>query len=190
MSTEKMPLLVGAAHRVLIIASSCAYGELSGTGVSLTGGLSVIFLSMDERAKFKQFGELVSKRRLALGLNIAQAAERGGLSDKRFGQIERGEGHLPNQSTLSKVDRALNWEPNSSAGALHGDTPPTPLGKKVLSERDVQRLVRFELALQRFGVTQTPAARNLTADGQSGYTLNDETVDALIDILESLPPSS
>ncbi len=158
--------------------------------MSLTGELPVIFLSMDERAKFKQYGELVSKRRLALGLTIAQAAERGGLSDKRFGQIERGEGHVPHLSTLSKVDRALKWKPNSSAGALHGDTPPTPLEKKALRESDVQRMVRLELALQRFGVTQTPAARNLTADGQSGYTFDGPTIDALIDILNSLPPSS
>lgn len=174
---------------VSIIASSWDYVGLAEPGVSLKGELPVTLLSM-EPAKFKRFGELVRERRLALGLNIAGADARGGLSDKRFGQIERGAGDVPNLTTLGKVDIALDWKPNSSAKALHGDIPPTPLEGKPLSERDVERLVRLELALHRFGVTRTPAARNHTVAEQDGYKFSGEMIDTLCDILESLPPSS
>ncbi|WP_159848454.1 helix-turn-helix domain-containing protein [Nocardia sp. CY41] len=156
-------------------------------------------------AQLKRFGELVRARRLKLGRTIAQAAAVGDMSEKTLGQLERAEGHIPSLTTLGKVDVAVDWKPGSAVAALHGNTPPKPLEEDELNDEekerriredmerrvreDVERQVRFELALKHAGVAQA-AARNHIFDEEKGYKLSGAMVDALIELLYTLPPSS
>lgn len=137
-----------------------------------------------DRAKLERFGKIVRKRRLGLGLTQDQVAMAGGPSDKRQTKIENGAPPAPSLTTLAKLDMALRWEPGSAAAAFNGDAP-TPLGGQTFTADDIDRRVALALALERAGVTK--AARH-TARGVNGV-LTDEVIDALIDLLNSLPPA-
>lgn len=139
-----------------------------------------------EQAKLKRFGGWVRARRRELGLTLAETQQAGGPSDKKLGEIERGDAiYTPNRDTLAKIDVALKWRPGSSAAALHGGVPPIPINESVYTEEEVRRRVMLELALERAGVRKV-AARN-HEDDQS-VRLSGEVIDQVIEILNSLPP--
>lgn len=136
-----------------------------------------------DMAALKRFGMTVRGRRLALGLTQDQVTAAGGPSDKRQTKIENGTPPAPSVTTLAKLDKALRWEPGSAAAALNGGTP-TPLEGRTLTTEDVERRVALALALERAGVTDL-AARGATREANG--ILNDEVIDSLIDLLNSLP---
>lgn len=64
--------------------------------------------------------EAVKARRTELGLAQGDLASRGGPSVVVVGQIERQQQPHPQALTLSRLDRALAWEPGSAAAVLAG----------------------------------------------------------------------
>ncbi|AZI65522.1 MULTISPECIES: hypothetical protein [Rhodococcus] len=78
----------------------------------------------------KRFGDIVAKRRSALGLNRKQVQQNGGPSDTKLAAIESGDSDARmHSSTLEKLDTALQWVPGSASRALSGGEP-TPLSSQ------------------------------------------------------------
>lgn len=69
----------------------------------------------------------VKARRTELGLAQGDLSGRGGPSVVVVGQIERMQQANPQALTLARLDRALDWEAGSAAGALAG-RDPKPIG--------------------------------------------------------------
>lgn len=142
-------------------------------------------LEFMEKASLERLGRTVRERRLALGLTQDQVTEAGGPSDKRQTKIENATPPAPSITTLAKLDVALRWNPGSAAAVLNGGTP-IPSEARTLTEEDLERRVALALALERVGVTNA-AARGTPRGG--GGILNDDVIDSLIDLLNSLPPA-
>ena len=141
---------------------------------------------MDE-AKLKRFGRIVRERRKELDLLQDDVAARGGPSDKRQTKIENGRPPVPSVTTLRNIDVALEWEPGSASATLRGGTPT--VAKKqpgMYTSEEVSRLVALELALARHGIDRL-AARNHAAVPGEALQLGPETVDQLINVLNSIP---
>lgn len=139
-------------------------------------------LAMDQ-ASLERFGKIVRGRRLARGMTQDQVKAAGGPSDKRQTKIENGTPPAPSVTTLAKLDKALDWAPGSAAATLNGGTP-TPLEEQLLTEEDIDRRVALALALDHAGVTNV-AARGAPRGARG--VLDDEVIDSLIDLLNSLP---
>lgn len=78
--------------------------------------------------------EAMNERRIALGLQWKQIAQRAGLSEFHLRRIRRGQ-YEPRELTRAELERALEWTTGSIDAVLAG-AAPTPLEERDPADMD------------------------------------------------------
>ncbi|MFC8065416.1 helix-turn-helix domain-containing protein [Streptomyces sp. NPDC057293] len=71
---------------------------------------------------YARLGKLVYERRVHLGLGVEPAAKLAGMSKDTWKKIEAGRSDV-HATSYTKVERALQWAPNSCLRVLEGQEP-------------------------------------------------------------------
>src|SRR5690242_18016413 len=82
--------------------------------------------------------EAMNERRIALGLQWKQIAQRAGLSEFHLRRIRRGE-YEPRDLTRAELERALEWASGSIDQVLDGGAP-TPVDERAPEDMDWTRV--------------------------------------------------
>ncbi|AZQ77637.1 XRE family transcriptional regulator [Flaviflexus ciconiae] len=93
---------------------------------------------MNPNVDTQALAQAVTQRRATLGIDTQrELAEKADLSPRMVGEIENARRDSYRDSTLFKIDRALNWKLGSSQGVLNG-LPPYPLEDHVDTDEAVE----------------------------------------------------
>lgn len=121
-----------------------------------------------------RFGQLVAQRRGELGLTQADVHARGGPSDLTLRKLERGETAKPDNVTLTKLERALEWTRGSASRAFQGGNPES-LGTQELAT-EVTMWTSLRPPYKIVGIDQGVVIRT---DGLADLTRSGRTLDDL-----------
>lgn len=114
----------------------------------------------------QRFGQVVLARREELGLSQRDAWKAGGPSGPVWTEIENASGPVPQQRTLAKLDKALQWTAGSARRVLNGGYPTRavddhePELPDMRQEAEIQRSI-LDTAKTKFqlGVPLTPVEK-------------------------------
>lgn len=84
-------------------------------------------MKSERQPDLARFGQLVARRRQALGLTQEQVNALGGPSNTTFTKIENLEWRPGRPATLQKLDAGLQWKEGSSARILYSGGHPEPI---------------------------------------------------------------
>jgi hypothetical protein len=80
-----------------------------------------------QRQRLARLAALMNERRLDLGERWEDIAAAGGPSIKTLREIRNGQGGIPRDLTLRRIDDGMRWVPGSAARVLDGGGDPEPL---------------------------------------------------------------
>ncbi|MEU1043874.1 helix-turn-helix transcriptional regulator [Streptomyces sp. NPDC005897] len=128
---------------------------------------------------YARLGTLVYERRVHLGLGVEPAAKLAGMSKDTWKKIEAGRSDV-HATSYTKIERALQWAPNSCLRILEGHDPvvvePTPASPDaeiaVIPKEELARQVGDSVNSAVLGVKSGMTAEEILA-------LNERVLDEL-----------
>lgn len=119
----------------------------------------------------ERLGRYVKSRRRALNdMTLKEAAAAAGIAIQTWSNVEAGKS--ASERTLSRIDKALWWEPGSAEDVLNGGEPrerPMPTDARPLGDPEVlRRLEAIERQLAQLLEQQHTAAGPAEPEGRNG----------------------